>query len=591
MADQAEHISIETVDKKVEEATANLPVLAGGKNWHSKGYIQDSNKVEILEPTKHKFPKLLYNLLLHATPHPSEARIFPVLEAVFQPLEGISVERDQCKGKDLGNYWVEVGKIGEDHETMFSCHVDTQHRFEGECYPVIVTNSDKNEEHGMVYGTMITKDKGELKLVPSPLGADDKVGAWIMLEMIRKKIPGLYMFHIGEERGCIGSRWVRENWASELKGIKRAIAFDRAGYSDVIAHQSPGRCASVTFTNELAKELNLHLPTPYQQFKGDVHGIFTDTASYHDIIAECTNISVGYWNQHSADEHLDAYWMPILLNACLNAQWERLPIVRAPGETGRSSTVSVWRGKRNYTDEYCDAYYNSYSDKKVSEPKEPWQFWLRKEKEVAPSQVERFTVINKCPTWSPEEGWLQGASKEGMLRIIEAWCLRSIGTKLQSYVEMDGIAKQVVDMITEREVLEKLLYAEDKDPTEAIAKSKEAEATVTSDRIDKLGRAIQLCHSLKTLLIAYKNAYPKGLEGADGIIKKIETMFETCVERFQKQPPSEADIDCLERYLRKMTFKLLQKCGFDAPRTLKKAIERVGEILGADTNAGTTTTH
>jgi hypothetical protein len=46
-----------------------------------------------------------------------------------------------------------------------------------------------------------------------PLGADDAAGNWIMMHMIHHRVPGVYAFFRGEERGGIGSSYCAESSA------------------------------------------------------------------------------------------------------------------------------------------------------------------------------------------------------------------------------------------------------------------------------------------------------------------------------------------------------------------------------------------
>jgi hypothetical protein len=101
-----------------------------------------------------------------------------------------------------------------------------------------------------------------------------------------------------------------------------AIALDRQGTTDVITHQSWGRCCSDTFALALAAALG----TAYRP----VEGVYTDTAEYVNVIPECTNISVGYYHQHTAWEYLDSRYLFRLLNVLLKLDTTKLPIVRDP---------------------------------------------------------------------------------------------------------------------------------------------------------------------------------------------------------------------------------------------------------------------
>jgi hypothetical protein len=188
---------------------------------------------------------------------------------------------------------------------MFSCHTDSVHH-EGGRQKLRLSSE----------GVLSLRDKAD-----KCLGADDAAGAWIMLEMIKAGIPGWYVFHRDEESGGRGSSWIADMERDFVSRFDACIAFDRAGYESVISHQSWGRSASDKFCDALARKLNM-VP--------DDTGVFTDSASYMDQIPECTNISVGYHNQHGPIETLDIPFLISLREGVLAVDWEALPIARDP---------------------------------------------------------------------------------------------------------------------------------------------------------------------------------------------------------------------------------------------------------------------
>ncbi len=171
--------------------------------------------------------------------------------------------------------------------------------------------------------------------MPSIVGADDAAGVWIMREMVLAKKPGLYVFHKDEESGGKGSTYIAEQQPELLDGIKAAIAFDRRGKSDVITHQAGGRCASDDFADSLAKQLG----GSYRRSSG---GIFTDTANYTDLIGECTNISVGYDDEHTIRETLDIGHIQKVRHAMLNLDESKLVLSRAAGEVDPDWRYGGW---------------------------------------------------------------------------------------------------------------------------------------------------------------------------------------------------------------------------------------------------------
>ena len=196
------------------------------------------------------------------------------------------------------------------------------------------------------------------ELSKNVLGADDKLGCYIMCRLIEKGIPGLYVFHHGEECGGIGSRWLAQNKPEFVKDIDYCVAFDRQDYGDVITSQSGGRCCSDEFANALCSALNTNLPPKQQMSKSS--GTFTDSASYTSLIPECTNVSVGYKGQHSSSERFDHEWLEhMLIPALFKVDWAKLPVKRDPKAremwTTRShygSRGQQFRGYQSYWDDY-----------------------------------------------------------------------------------------------------------------------------------------------------------------------------------------------------------------------------------------------
>lgn len=192
---------------------------------------------------------------------------------------------------------------------LFSCHTDTVH-------------SPKAKPRQKV------KIKGGLLQLAKPangycLGADDGAGVFLMLEMIRAAIPGTYIFHRAEESGGHGSHYIATTTPSVLADIEIAIAFDRKGTCDIITHQGQ-RTASDRFADTLADAIGL------PGLIGDPTGLFTDTANYSSLVSECTNISVGYENQHSKNETLDIAFLLTLRDALFSTPWDTLASYRDP---------------------------------------------------------------------------------------------------------------------------------------------------------------------------------------------------------------------------------------------------------------------
>lgn len=202
-------------------------------------------------------------------------------------------------------------KIGESR-TAFTCHMDTAckrqerviHEFEGK---YIKTD-----------GCTI-------------LGADDKAGMTILLYMIENRVPGLYCFFIGEEVGCIGSSFASDD--PMFLQYDKMISFDRRGTSSVITFQSSSRCCSDQFADALSSQLN----GLGMSYKKDDTGVYTDSAEFTSVIPECTNISVGYYSEHTSSEKQDIEHLEELAKACIKVDWESLPVIRDKSKRERKT--------------------------------------------------------------------------------------------------------------------------------------------------------------------------------------------------------------------------------------------------------------
>tara|TARA_R110002020_G_scaffold157312_2_gene339998 strand:+ start:1493 stop:2761 length:1269 start_codon:yes stop_codon:yes gene_type:complete len=272
----------------------------------------------------------------------------------------------QAKGmyKDGFEYRGEVGEgnciiqIGEGSKTLFSCHTDTVHRT-GIIQDVFIDLEEK------VFKT----NSGQC------LGGDDGSGVWLMIELIKANVPGLYIFHRAEEVGGQGSSFIANETPELITGYYRAIAFDRKDVWSIITHQACTRTCSDDFAEHLAEMLDMGHRT-------DSTGSFTDTANYDGIIPECTNLSVGYYNAHSARENQKYEYLREFRDALIGVEWENLKTIRDPD-----------------VPEYSYGGYYGYGGKKLKPPSKTrkqmgWNDWDDYVWEDEKSKKEDIVVID-----------------------------------------------------------------------------------------------------------------------------------------------------------------------------------------------------
>lgn len=203
-----------------------------------------------------------------------------------------------------GNYILSIGK---NPNICFTAHYDTVHKFDGK-QNVKISN-----------GIISLPEKSDSNC----LGADCTTGIWLILEMIKAKISGVYVVHAAEEIGCIGSKALvarNPNWINKLDAV---ISFDRKGRNSIITHQMGLRTCSEVFATSLGSVLGLGL-------KADDTGSYTDSNEYSGKVSECTNISVGYYNQHTKNETQDLDFAESLRDALISADWSKLVFQRDP---------------------------------------------------------------------------------------------------------------------------------------------------------------------------------------------------------------------------------------------------------------------
>lgn len=206
-----------------------------------------------------------------------------------------------------GNYTkIVFGSDGKYPNICFTSHHDTVHKSHG-MQNVLVIND-----------IVSVADKS----VSSCLGADCTTGIWLMLNMIEAGVVGTYVVHSAEEVGCVGSAALVKDKPFWMESLDAVISFDRFGDKSIITHQSGRRTASEDFAHSLSEALGM--PT----LLADDGGSYTDSNEYINDVSECTNLSVGYYNQHTANETQDLAFATALSNSLILADWSALSFKR-----------------------------------------------------------------------------------------------------------------------------------------------------------------------------------------------------------------------------------------------------------------------
>ena len=273
---------------------------------------------------------------------------------------------------EFDNYYYIIKKQdGTFSDTMFTSHLDTidrgptewdNKRWDSAAGKYIIIDETKvSDDSGKpikhVFEGDFVKTDGKTNL-----GADDKSGVTIMLNLMSEGVPGLYYFFMGEESGCVGSSSLSRVYDTKvtegkLPKVVRCISFDRKGYDSVITRQMGSTCCSDDFAKELASKINEY----GFWYKPDDGGVYTDSAEFIDVIPECTNLSVGYFSEHTTTEKQDIEFLELLAVVLTKIDWDSLKVVRDITNItykGKKSKYSNF-GWEDYDGEYYGGTYRN----------------------------------------------------------------------------------------------------------------------------------------------------------------------------------------------------------------------------------------
>lgn len=248
-----------------------------------------------------------------------------------------------------------VNNLSPDDTTsavMFASHTDSVHRQES---PDGTQKLEFIDKERTFVGVAQVQPQG---FTANCLGADCATGNYIMLRLLQANAKGLYCFFRQEESGGVGSDHFRNDPNNEKYWGKltHCISFDRKGYTSIITEQWGGECASGAFANHLSELIEqADVEKQLDPFVADPTGSFTDSANFTDVISECTNLSVGYFSQHTVKETQDLVFVDNLCNALERIDWTEINSYRKPTPKYTYSRSSYKLGRSNA---WCDDGYD-----------------------------------------------------------------------------------------------------------------------------------------------------------------------------------------------------------------------------------------
>jgi putative aminopeptidase FrvX len=212
-------------------------------------------------------------------------------------------------------------------KVLITCHTDTVHRMPG------LQKIEKKDN-------IIRLPKNTQS---NCLGADNTAGIYAAIKMIRAGVPVSFVFHRAEECGGRGSSYFVQVFEEHIRKYDICLSLDRRGYTDIITKQMTTQTASIEFAESLANELQMgHAPSN--------NGVFTDSFNYSRVVKECSNLSVGYFNEHTSHEYLDKDYLEKLIKRLIKVNWNNLKVTRSLDDYDNYLELK-------YNEEYLRKYY------------------------------------------------------------------------------------------------------------------------------------------------------------------------------------------------------------------------------------------
>jgi hypothetical protein len=191
-----------------------------------------------------------------------------------------------CEGEEPVMVVAHLDTIFEDLSNLYSAYPTDDLWGTYDFYQTVV--EFKEIYHDQVEGVMWS---------PDGLGADDRVGVFMILSLVRAGLKPSILFTTDEESGSASGYDFALQYKHKFQnyGIKYVMELDRAGADDCVFY----RCDNPDFVKYI-----------------EGYGFVTDTGSFTDISVICpiiktagVNLSVGYWNEHSKTEMIDLFTM------------------------------------------------------------------------------------------------------------------------------------------------------------------------------------------------------------------------------------------------------------------------------------------
>lgn len=216
--------------------------------------------------------ELLFQLYSIHSPSGKEKKMRKFLRKQARACGATSIETDA-----FGNLLIVKGE--SDTYPCLAAHIDQVQDFHSKDFTVVEIDGDV-----LAWSPKCHRQQG--------LGADDKNGIFVCLELLRRFDVMKVAFFVGEETGCVGSSQVDLSFFKDCRFI---IEPDRMHGDDLITSMFCGRVCSDDFISAIGYD-----KYGYREERGSI----TDVGKLVErgVGISCLNLSCGYYNAHTDEE-------------------------------------------------------------------------------------------------------------------------------------------------------------------------------------------------------------------------------------------------------------------------------------------------
>lgn len=193
--------------------------------------------------------------------------------------------------------WLNKHKVTDFHRTG-----NTIYRLGNFEIPILSAHLDQVKTNGKAVKFYMNDEEKIVafndKWEQTSLGADDKNGVWLILQMLKECPEGInFIISEGEETGCNGIKMLEDMKIldAQISVNQFCIVLDRRGNKDMLKSGS-----GATFCETLAQDLCNFLQQDFEVTTGTL----SDTCTLCKY-CESVNMSVAYDNPHTAKEVTD----------------------------------------------------------------------------------------------------------------------------------------------------------------------------------------------------------------------------------------------------------------------------------------------